>query len=208
MVDETTTAGPEVETQAAPEGGGDAQAVSRDAAEQVSQQPEGEAADTQGEPEAEAEGTEVSFDDLQLPDGLEPDEELLGSFKETLKEIGVTTKEGAEKLLGLYRTALEKQYDHYQTTVRKQWREAAMKELGEDADKVIGTIRDALTEYAPDVMDDFIAVMDQTGLGDHPAVIKTIYALASKLSEGSFTPGGQAAAEVEPEDILYGKKEE
>ena len=172
-------------------------------------EPEPKTEELDTEPNAETVKSSVDWDSVKLPDGLQVDDELFGSFKEVIQEAGVSSNEAVEKLVDLHVKALQKQWEAYQE-VRKGWREQAAKELGDNIDSILNTIRDAMVSYAPDVMDDFLDVMDETGLGDHPAVIKVLYALASNLKEGSFTPGNRAATvdEIPPEQILYGSKKE
>lgn len=147
----------------------------------------------------------LDWDSISLPDGLQPDDELMVAFKEVVNKAGINDKDAVENLIDLHVKALQKQYEQYQE-IRKGWREQAAKELGDNIDSILGDIRDALVSYAPNVMDDFVQVMDETGIGDHPVVIKVLHALASNLKEGSFTPGDKAATteDIPPEQIFYG----
>ena len=189
-----------------------AEAQQQDA--QAEQSPQAEAAQVEQpaqseEPQQPEETPPLDWDSISLPDGLQPDEELMGAFKEVVSEAGIKDKASVEKLIDLHVKALQKQYEQYQE-VRKGWREQAAKELGDNIDSILGDIRDALVSYAPDIMDDFVQVMDDTGLGDHPVVIKVLHALASNLKEGSFTPGDKAATteDIPPEQIFYGSNKQ
>lgn len=54
---------------------------------------------------------------------------------------------------------------------------------------------------------EFVKLLNKTGLGNHPAVIKTFLKIGRSLSEDKFIPGGNASTEAPTAaQRLYGKK--
>lgn len=78
------------------------------------------------------------------------------------------------------------------------------------ADKVIGGDQlDANLAIAAKARDlggpDFVKLLDKTGLGNHPAVIRTFLKIGRALSEEKFVTGGPAAGvQTNAADVLYG----
>jgi hypothetical protein len=93
----------------------------------------------------------------------------------------------------------------------QQWQEDVRKdpEIGGDAlGENLATAKKVLDAF--DTTDDegngqLAQLLDQSGLGNHPAVVKTFHAIGQKLSEDNFVTGGAPQGEQSREERLYGK---
>jgi hypothetical protein len=141
------------------------------------------------------EGAPEQYEDFKVPDGFTLDKDIAG-------EVGALFKEGnlsqayAQKLVDFYvaktTESHNQPYEQYQDT-RQTWRN----EINADPDiggaklngvmvsisKLIDSFGDAK------VADAFREAMDYTGAGDNPGVVKGLYALAKRLTEGGPVRG-------------------
>lgn len=156
--------------------------------------PEGEAPKPSvvNEPEVEAFDPEK----LTLPEGFEKDERF-GQFSEWAKEAGINQPQ-AEKLMGLYTDAV-KQIGEQSTKAWNETNEAWVNEV--KADKELGgsnlaNVKQTISKMLdnPELADPkFREALDFTGAGNNPAVIRTLYRLAQKLTEGASVQGSPPA---------------
>jgi len=106
--------------------------------------------------------------DFTLPEGMEPHPELLAEYGQTTKELRLD-RAGADRLLALHAKATQAATDHQAGEWRRQ-SEAAfttdeLADIRTQFTEAIGTDADAQT---------FRQLLGQSGLGNHPAVIRVI----------------------------------
>ena len=145
-------------------------------------------------------GAPEAYEDFTLPEGMEMDAAVLGEFKNLAKELNIPQAK-AQQLIDFQTQLATKQSEEYQAAVVKQSQEwaASIKndpEIGgenyeknvESAIKVIQSFGDpALTE-----------LLNQSGLGNHPALFKFCHRISAAISEDKFVlPGSQANAPKE-----------
>ena len=133
---------------------------------------------------------------LTLPEGFDKGEHF-AQFTEWAKEAGINQPQAA-KLIDLYTAAAkasveantqewEKQNTDWQAEVK------ADKELGGTN---LTTVKQTISKVLdnPDMSDPkFREALDFTGAGNNPAVIRTLYRWAQKLSEGASIAGAPPA---------------
>ena len=153
-------------------------------------------------------GAPEAYEDFTLPEGMEMDVEVLGAFKNLAKELNIPQAK-AQQLIDFQTQLATKQAEEYQAAVAKQSQEwaASIKndpEIGgenyeknvESAIKVIQSFGDpALTE-----------LLNQSGLGNHPALFKFCHRISSAISEDKFVlPGSQSnTGRKSNEEVFYG----
>jgi len=147
--------------------------------------------------------------DIKVPEGMSVDTEALERFTPLAKELKLSNDQ-AQKLADLYaerqEAAFKAQREAYTKTV-----EGWIKEV--KADKEIGgtnlpitqaTCRKALSAYDPD--GEFVKLMDESGFGNHPAVLRFVNRVGKSVKEDQ---GVQAKASSPKErdinKILYGE---
>lgn len=139
--------------------------------------------------------------DFKLPEGVTLDEGLLGDVTPVFKELGIS-QEGAQKLADAYLKNLSKQSEAqsertmsaYKEVV-EGWKADTKKELGADADKSLSFAAKAINKFGNDKLRE---MMNETGVGNHPELVKFFIAVGKSVSEDSFvdpnrTSGGESS---------------
>lgn len=150
----------------------------------------GDGGDDEGD---KPEGAPEEYADFTAPEGVELDAETLEAFKPIAKELNLT-QEQAQKLVDAQSAQSQRWAEAVQQHVidtRTQWRADAQ------ADETIGGEKFgenlALAKAGRDAFgdDDFKALLDETGIGDHPAMIRMLYRVGRANSEHDFVNTGK-----------------
>jgi hypothetical protein len=139
------------------------------------------------------------------PEGTEYDPEILESFTGAAREAGLT-QEAAQKLIEKMAPAITARQADQVQAIHKEWLEAstADKEFGgEKLAENLGVARKALENFgSPDLR----KLLDETGLGNHPEVIRFMYRAGKAISEDKFVGGSAAGGgKLNPANVLYDK---
>lgn len=162
------------------------------------------------DPEAPAPLTPDSYT-LALPEGFTLDDTLMSEAKTLFAEAKLDPK-SAQPLVDIYVKALQAQAAQAAATAQ-EWLTAsnALPEFqGEMRKTSLATIGRFMDEYgSPEVKQ----VLEATGLGNHPALVKLIHNAAKALNEGGPVPSGtptpqgrngRPAPGSTPGQIMYG----
>lgn len=165
-------------------------------------------ADPPADPPVEETVPEV-YEDFAVPEGVSLDAELTTELKTLAKELGLTQTK-AQQIADLGPKLMQKweakQAETLSATVT-QWAETtrADKELGGEAlDANLGVAKQALTEFgSPELK----ALLYQSGLGNHPEVIRLLYRAGKAISNdttfrGGPPPGERKAADLYPNSAM------
>lgn len=144
----------------------------------------------------------LTAESVKVPEGFEVDEASMTKFLDVMNNADMTASERAQALVDLQaevmNAASERGSQLWQQT-QDQWRQEAEKEFGNELQPMLGNIKQLIDDYGDD---EFREVMDTTGAGNHPSMIRFLNKLAKERSaEGrpaSGTPGsaGRTAAEI------------
>lgn len=137
---------------------------------------------------------------LSLPEGAIADAALLDSFKGLAGEHRLST-EGAQKMVDLHMQAIKAQQDAYQQTI-SEWAQSVAHDReigGANQDHAVGLAKQALTAFGTPALLD---VLEQSGLGNHPEVIRTFYRMGKAVAEDGRKLQGSSSA-VDPLRALY-----
>lgn len=134
--------------------------------------------------------------DFKTPDGAEIDPQVLGAFGEVAKELDLP-QDAAQKVLDKMGPVLQARHDEQLSAVRQEWASATK------ADKEIGG--DKLGEnlaYAKQARDAFTTpefrdLLEKSGLGNHPEVIRVFVKVGKAISEDGFVVGGGKATSAD-----------
>ncbi len=142
---------------------------------------------------------------FEPPEGIDPDSEQWQAFVGLAGELGLSP-EAAGKLAKLHRDVLRqaveeplRQQQAAAERLAEEWREAIL------ADKELGGARmRETTQLAALAMDhygneEFRELLEHTGLGNHPVLVRAFRDLGRKLAEDSPAQGRPAGT---PEDVL------
>lgn len=142
-------------------------------------------------PEAPA---EVTYD-FKAPEGMALDQVALGEWQTVAKEAGLTP-EAAQRAVDVAVGMLQRQQEA-QAAMVTTWTEqvTADKEIGGDKlQENLAVARKALETFGtPELRD----VLNMTGLGNHPEVIRAFYRAGKTISEDVFVPGAARGSEVD-----------
>jgi len=158
--------------------------------------PEGAAGAAESKPEAE-----IAYE-FKLPEGIEPDAKATEEFVAIAKELKLP-KEAAQKVVDIAIARENARVEAHNAQV-VAWAEEvkADKELGGDKlTETLATAQKAIALGPPGLKE----LLNRTGMGNHPAVVKWAHAVGKALSEDRFVAGGQGAntGEKSTAQVLY-----
>lgn len=154
------------------------------------------------EPAAPTEPTEdpkpIEYTDFALPEGVEADEQFLGSFAEVAKGLELP-QEQAQKLVDLYTGELKRQVQAVEAQV-KTWEEEVKKDPQHE--ETLALAKKALSKFAVPGMDEITA---NPLFGSNPAVVKFLSSIGRAIKEDSFLESGDGAPNTKTHaERIYG----
>jgi hypothetical protein len=175
-------------TAAAPAGATETTATSTDATTQTT--------------DTEAKAPEVpEAYDLQMPEGVELDKAAADEFTAIAKELKLD-QTAAQKLADIGAKMAQRQQEAHVKLV-ESWVEQVKtdKELGGDKlEENLGTARKALDTFGTPELKD---VLNASGLGNHPEVIKAFMKVGKAISEDRFVTGAPKGNDTDPARKLF-----
>ncbi len=145
-------------------------------------------------------GAPEAYADFKLPEGVGMDAPTLDAFKGLAKELNIS-QESAQKLIDLQSTLVAKQAQEYQAAVVKQSQDWAAEvkndpELGgENYDKSVASAIKVIQSFGDPALTE---LLNDSGLGNHPALFKFCHRISAAISEDKFVlPGSQTNAPKE-----------
>lgn len=142
-------------------------------------------------------------DKFDFPEGYKVNDEKVKNFISIAKELKLT-KEQAQKLVDMdTKNIIEA--DKAFNAMKESWKQDTLKELGENADKKLGEASMAFKQFGDD---EFVKLMKDTGLENHPAVVRVFRNISSKIATDktvSATSNGVKSSKTLTE-ILYGEE--
>lgn len=154
-----------------------------------------EAAQTQA-PEAKVETPEVPESyDLQMPEGVELDKAAADEFTVIAKELKLD-QASAQRLADVAAKQAQRQAEAHIKMV-ESWIESVKtdKDIGGDnLEQNLGIARKALEAFGtPELRD----VLNATGFGNHPEIIKAFYKAGKAIGEDGFVKGSAKGPETD-----------
>lgn len=139
--------------------------------------------------------------EFQSPEGQEFDTDVLGAYEDVARELDLS-QEAAQKILDKVAPALAEQQTKHVEAVTKQWRESSMSDSEFGGDKMnenLAVAKKALDSFGtPELRD----LLEKSGLGNHPEVIRMLYRTGKAISEDAFVAGGNSeSAKPAPTDF-------
>ena len=168
--------------------------------EQIQQEADAAAATKKEADAAKPTGAPEAYTDFTLPEGIDMDVGTLDAFKGLAKELNIP-QEAAQKLIDLQTTLVAKQADAYQQAVVAQGQKWAAEvkndpELGgENYDKSVASAIKVIQSFGDPALTE---LLNDSGLGNHPALFKFCHRISAAISEDKFVmPGSQSNAPKE-----------
>lgn len=202
MTDSTPASAPEAPNSAATDVQSGATVETPEQAPAPPETPAPEKTDGDGQPQ----GAPDDYADFKLAEGADLDAEVLTSFKGIAKELGIS-QEAAQKLIDLQGQLDSKRMQALEAAQAEQsqrWADTvkADKELGgENYDKTVETAIKAVEKFgSPELR----ALLNETGIGNHPELVKFCHRIGKALSEDSLVMGGDQKPGARTADVLFG----
>lgn len=162
------------------------------ATEQTTTQPDTQATEQPGkEGDKPAEPKVPEAYDFKMPEGVELDKAAADEFGTIAKEMGLT-QEQAQKVADVGAKMAQRQAEQHAQLVESWVTQVKTdKEIGGDKlDENLGVARKAMDAFgSPELKD----LLNSSGLGNHPAVIKAFFKAGKAISEDGFVKGAPPA---------------
>ncbi len=164
-----------------------------------------------GESDQEGEGKKSDDDkadgppeeyDFQAPEGVELDDEVVGAFSETARELGLS-QEAAQKVLDNVSPVMAQRTAARLEAARSEWAESTQtdKEIGgEKLQENLATAKKALETFGTPELQ---TLLNESGLGNHPEIIRAFYRAGKNISEDQFVNGQTRDAQGGDARSLY-----
>lgn len=152
----------------------------------------GEGGKTEGKTEVSAEkpaGAPEKYEDFKAPEGAAFDAKVIEQFSEVAKELNMP-QEAAQKMLDKVAPVLAARQAEQMEAARNAWADASKtdKEFGGDhLDANLAVAKKALDTFgSPELR----TLLNQSGLGNHPEVIRMMVKAGKAISEDKVVTGG------------------
>ncbi len=144
--------------------------------------------------------------DFKLPDGIALDPELTEEFSGMAKELKLGQDE-AQKFadLGVKLTQkISAKQAEVVEAAKKEWRDSSRTDKEFGGDKLEANLAVANNTFKTFGTPALRELLDQTGLGEHPELIRWAYKVGQAISEDKFV-GGDTAQKVEknPANVMF-----
>lgn len=135
-----------------------------------------------------------STDDIELPEGVELDQDMMKSFTEKAEKLNLSQK-GYNEFIKYGIDILQKSQSQMQEAFKQQeiarvngYKHAALadKEIGGSIENIDKACKDAVLAYNKFASDELKQVLGDTGLEYHPAVIKLFKNISAQMQDDSF----------------------
>lgn len=139
--------------------------------------------------------------DLKMPEGVELDQAAAAEFTAIAKELKLD-QAAAQKLADVGAKMAQRQVEAHAKLV-ESWVEQVKtdKEIGGDRfEENLGIARKALEAFGTPALRD---VLNATGIGNHPEVIRAFYKVGKAISEDRFVAGAPKGGTDDPAKKLF-----
>jgi hypothetical protein len=160
--------------------------------------------DSEDDGEESKQGDDKKYDEVvlpeDLPEGMEVDQRLFDATKEIAQKHNIP-KEALQELVDTY--AREQVGKH--TEVAESWANAveADKEIG--GDRLKQTQEHCKAAMARFSTPELSSLLNDTGLGNHPELVRVFSKIGKSMSEGGKFQQGNNTSQRSAADILYDK---
>lgn len=150
-------------------------------------------------------GAPEAYEEFTAPEGVELDAEVLDEFKGLAKDLNLP-QDKAQQVIDLGSKMMLKFAEQQQSVVaeaRTVWANEAKadKELGgEKFNENLAVAKEALKAFGTP---ELTQLLNESGLGNHPEVLRMFYRAGKAISEDSILSGSSGNATVDPAKRMY-----
>lgn len=152
--------------------------------------------------EGKAEGAPEAYE-FKAPEGQELDQAAVEAFTPIAKELNLSNEQ-AQKLVDLYAAQIKGQQDAY-NAVRDGWVSSVKNDPEIGGAKLEGNLAVAAKAIDQFGGPELRQALNETGVGDNPAIVKFMIKVGRAISEDNFPRGssGDPGGGKSPAEILY-----
>lgn len=143
--------------------------------------------------------------DIKAPEGMELDQAMLDAFTPIFKELGIS-QEAAQKLADTYAPLMSTKIEEIRQEglnafqeVVNGWKDETLKELGSENKKALAYAAKCRQKFGNEK---FVEMLNETGVGNHPEMVKFLINIGKTISEDSFVDGN-GTTKVDPLKAMY-----
>lgn len=149
------------------------------------------------------EGAPEKYEDFAPVDGKTFDSEVLTGFSEAAKEANMT-QEKAQVFLNKMAPILDRRTNEQLAELRSSWTEASKADTEFGGAKLNENMAMAIKAREQFGTPELKTLLNESGLGNHPEVIRFFYRAGKALSEDTFVGGSKTDGEIkDPAKTLY-----
>ena len=152
------------------------------------------AAKPEEKPAEQPEGAPEAYE-FTPPEGHVLDDGVIGKFSEVAKELNLS-QTNAQKVLDVMAPAIAERQQAALQTMTAEWADSARadKEFGGDKlQENLGVARKALDSFGTQ---ELRALLEESGLGNHPEIIRFMYRAGSAISGDRYVGGSPTAGKA------------
>ena len=189
----------------------------KDEQEQDNQNNENQENQEEVNPNAEYFGKPEKYDysELQLPEGMTLNKDTTEKLNGFIDKFDMSQK-GANELMSLaiehtqgVQKQLEQAFAQAIEAEKASYKEALNKDKEIGGAKLKESLSIANEAYEKFASDDYLKLMEEKGLNNHPAVVKVFYQIGKLVKDDDIHAGGNPPKEDKPlADLMYGNKKE
>lgn len=150
--------------------------------------------------EAAKEGAPEQYESFKAPEGSEFDADFVKAYSDVAKELNLSQKD-AQKLLDKVSPVVRERQEAQINAVRDGWAEAAKTDKEFGGDKLSANLAVAKTALDKFGTPELKGLMNQTGLGNHPELIRFFYRAGKAISEDTFVGGHKEGSGDRPKNF-------
>ena len=146
------------------------------------------------------------FKNVELPEGMELDQELTKEFSDAAKEMGLSQAK-ADKFMGMGVKLSTKIQEKFESALKEaQQNQIKSYKTMLNTDKEIGganlktTLQEANEAYQTFVSDEAADILAKTGLNNHPTIVKMFRDIGRQIKDDSIKGGANQKHERTAED--------
>ncbi len=151
--------------------------------------------------EQKTEGAPDKYE-FKAPEGSEFNPEVVAAFAEVAKELNLT-QESAQKVVEKMAPVMAAKQAEQFEAAKLAWAETARADKEFGGDKLGENLAVAQKAMAQFGTPELRTLLNESGLGNHPEVIRVFYRAGKAISEDTFVTSGQGGAQADPAKRMF-----
>ena len=140
--------------------------------------------------------------EFTAPEGSTLNEGSLAQFSEVSREIGLS-QEQAQAVITKMAPVIAAQSVEAVRAAQAEWKASQLTDSefgGEHLAANLGIARKALQAFGTP---ELTQLLNQSGLGDHPEILRAFYRAGKAISEDTFVSGNMGRAQTDPASVMF-----